>query len=96
MKLAELWRSWQTRGYPEHMLTKAEAIERVRQYAEANGRDFRDPFSVHIERRMLDPENRKAGFRFVYALWLGTDIPMPIVEVDAITGEVLRWLQPVR
>jgi hypothetical protein len=91
LKLGELWRRWQTRDYPEHMLTEAEAIERVRQYAEANGRRFHEPISVHLERRVLEPGNRKAGFRIVYVMALGTYRPVPFVEVDASDGKVLAW-----
>ena len=73
------------------MLTEAEAIQRVRHYAEAKQYDFYEPVSVHLERRELQPGNRKAGFRFVYVMVLGTLIPMPTVEVDAIDGQVLLW-----
>jgi hypothetical protein len=91
LKLGELWRRWQTRDHPEHMLSEAEAIECVRQYAEANGRDFREPLDVRLERRLLEPGNRKAGFRVVYVMALGTWRPMPFVEVDASDGKVLAW-----
>ncbi|WP_158823690.1 hypothetical protein [Granulicella sp. S156] len=91
MKLGELWRRWQTRDHPEHMLTEAEAIERVRQYAEANGRGFREPVSIRLEWRALEPGNRKAGFRLVYVIALGTLRPVPFVEVDVIDGKVLAW-----
>jgi hypothetical protein len=91
LKLGELWRRWQTRDYPEHMLTKAEAIERVRQYAEANGRMFLEPSDVCIERRLINREDRKAGFRHVFVIALGTSIPVPYVEVDAVSGEILAW-----
>lgn len=73
------------------MLTESEAIERVRQYAEANGRDFREPVSIRQEWRALEPGNRKAGFRLVYVMALGTVIPVPFVEVDAVDGTVLAW-----
>jgi hypothetical protein len=96
LKLGEMWRRWQMRDCPEHMLTKAEAIEHVRQYAEANGHTFDEPFSVRLERQALDPTNRKAGFRFVYVMALGTCIPMPIVEVDVSDGKVLVWRRSPR
>jgi hypothetical protein len=70
---------------------EAEAIERVRQYAEANGRGFYEPVSVRLERRPLEPRKPKAGFRFVYVMALGTCRPMPFVEVDASDGKVLAW-----
>jgi hypothetical protein len=88
LKLGEMWRRWQMRDCPEHMLTKAEAIEHVRQYAEANGRRSDEPVSIHVERRALDPTNRKAGFRLVYVMALGTYRPVPFVEVDAVDGKV--------
>jgi hypothetical protein len=91
LKLGELWRRWQTRNHPEHMLTAAEAIECVRQYAEANGRDFREPLDVRLEWRALEPGNRKAGSHLVYVIPLGTSIPIPFVEVDASDGKVIAW-----
>jgi hypothetical protein len=91
LKLGELWRRWQTRNYPEPMLTEAEAIERVRQYAEANGCDFGEPLSVRLEWRALEPGNWKAGSHLVYVIPLGTSIPIPFVEVDASDGKVLAW-----
>ncbi len=78
------------------MLTEAEAIERVRQYAEANGRTFYKPVNVRVERRESEPGNRKAGFRFAYVMVLGTTIPMPTVEVDSADGRILAWRQPLR
>jgi hypothetical protein len=91
LKLAELWRRWQTSGDPEHMLTKAEATERVRQYAEAHQLEFLKPVSIQLERRELKPGDRKAGFHLVYVMTLGTTIPMPKVEVDASDGTVIMW-----
>ena len=73
------------------MLTENEAIECVRQYAEANGRGFSKSSDVRLEGRLLDPENRKAGSRYVYVISLGTSIPVPSVEVDAVEGRVLLW-----
>ena len=73
------------------MLTEAEAVERVQQYAEANGRGFREPVDIRLEWRALEPGNRKAGFRLVYVIALGTVIPVPFVEVDVIDGKVLAW-----
>jgi hypothetical protein len=79
------------------MLTEAEAIERARAYAEANGHDFPRAVDVRLERRrMQDGTGPKAGFQFVYVLVLGTTIPMPRVEVDAIEGKVLAWRRPPR
>jgi hypothetical protein len=89
--MGELWRRWQTSDHPEHMLTEAEAIERVRQYAEANRRRFHEPISIHLARRPLEPGKPKAGFRFVYVMALGTYRPIPFVEVDASDGKVLAW-----
>ena len=96
MKLGELWRRWQTRGYPENMITEVEAIDRARQYAEANERTFHKPIEVLLEQRPVDPGNRNAGFRHVYVITLGTSIPMPRVEVNAVSGEVLAWRCPSR
>jgi hypothetical protein len=87
----KLWRRWQTRDYPEHMLTKAEAIECVRLYAESNGRRFLEPSDICIERRLTNREDRTAGFRHVFVIALGTSRPVPYVEVDAVSGKVLAW-----
>ena len=91
-----MWRRWQTRGYPERMLTEAEAVARVRQYADANGRQFSEPIDISLVRRARDPGNRKAGFRLVYKMALGTSIPGPLVEVDASDGEVIEWRSLLR
>ena len=91
MALWELFHRWQTRDHPENMLTEAEATEHVRRYAEAHQLDFLPPISIHLERREMKPGERDSGFRFLYIMVLGTRIPMPTAEVDAVTGEVVRW-----
>ena len=90
MKLGDLWRRWQTRGYPEHMLTEAEAIERVRQYAEANGRSFYEAGECSRgEAGIRSQETGRRASALLYVMVLGTTIPMPTVEVDSTDGRVL-------
>ena len=87
------WRGWIGEDWPEPpaILTEAEATERVRAYAEANGYTFHEPIEVRRERRPVDAGDAKSGQRFVYVMALGTNIPMPFVEVDATDGTVIAW-----
>ncbi|MBE7180408.1 MAG: hypothetical protein INR71_04210 [Terriglobus roseus] len=78
------------------MISKADAVERVRQYAAANGLRFSEPVGIRTESRPRDLQRPQSGKRTVYTMALGTTIPMPFVEVDAVDGTVLAWRQGSR
>jgi hypothetical protein len=72
------WRRWQSGALPEVILSKAEAVDRVRQYAEANGRDFSEPVDIRTETRPRNMQRPQSGNRTLYTMALGTTIPMPL------------------
>lgn len=81
---------------PPAILTKEQAVERVKAYAAANGLAYRDALDIHLHRQPRDQSDRKAGYRYVYTMALGTSRPVPFVDVDAADGAVLAWRSPAR
>ena len=93
MSLRSWWQSWlgEDRPVPPAILTEAEAIERVRAYAAEHGYQFKQPMNLKLKRQLRDHQHPENGSRYVYLMALGTDRPMPFVEVDATDGTVLAW-----
>ena len=93
MSFADWWRGWLGEGRPKPpaILTEAEATERVRTYASANGHHLEEPAGIQLKRQLRNPESPQAGYRYVYVLALGTKRPVPFVDVDASDGTVLAW-----
>jgi hypothetical protein len=77
-------------------ISREEAVERVRQFAELHGLRFDRPGNVHLIRQPTDTSNPEAGLRLVWTMALGTRRPMPFVEVDATDGTVVAWRQGLR
>lgn len=76
--------------FPEPTLTKAEAVERVRTYAEANRKRFNEPLEVRQQWGIEGTGDARRRFP-VYVVVIGGYRPMPMVEVDALTGEIRAW-----
>jgi hypothetical protein len=75
------------------VISREEAIARVRQYAQANGRIFQEPMDIKLRRLPGKSQGKedKPAERMIYSIILGTSRPAPVVEVDAIDGTVLQW-----
>lgn len=75
------------------VISKEEAIAKVREYAAANGLRFEEPGGVKL--RLDEMKNAgddgKPAERYVYHMYVGVRKGAPKVEVDAITGVVLAW-----
>jgi hypothetical protein len=93
MSLTQWFRDFvgEERPSPPEILSAAEAVERAREYALTNGHPFRPPADVTLKRLQLKVESNATGRRWVYTFALGTSRPVPFVDVDAQTGEVLAW-----
>lgn len=93
MSLADWWRGWLGEDDPEPpaILTKAQAVERVRVYAETNGLRFGEPTNIELKKQLRNRKEPQAGHRYVYTMALRTSRPMPFVDVDASDGTVLAW-----
>ena len=94
MGLRDRLRNLLGNALPEGMLTEAEAVERARSYAQANGLHFPEPIEIRVKAQAA--ANGQTEVRHVYSITLGSNIPMPVVEVDGHTGMVLRWHVPSR
>ncbi|MBB5064706.1 hypothetical protein [Granulicella mallensis] len=77
----------------EKVLSREEAIVRVQQYAEANGRSAQGPFNIRLHFLQAEGEWKEAQpiGRFVYSVNIGSSLPGTVVEIDAIDGTVLEW-----
>ena len=86
---------WFWKNKPEALqplITEEEAIARAREYAEANGMLFREPFSVHIQNQLLPgTTTQKPARRPVYVIRTTAFRPMTTAEVDGLTGSILEW-----
>ena len=90
MSLAGWWRNWWDADVAG-VLSKAEAVERVRRYAEMNNIGVDEPIDGHIETHWIDGRDPSKGKRRVYVMGLGDHRPMTVVEVDATDGTVIAW-----
>ena len=90
MSLAGWWRSWWGDDVTA-VISESEAIECARRHAQANHLGFGEPVHVQIEKRWIDERDPAKGRRVVYVLALGSNRPMPFVDVDGTNGAVLAW-----
>lgn len=75
-----------------NVISEAEAIARVREYAKANGRKFQEPSDIKLQHRQTaGSQENQITKRPVYSMTIGTSRPMPVVDIDAIDGTVLEW-----
>lgn len=72
------------------VLTKEEAIHRAREHAQSGGGHFEEPYEVSLEGRTRQAP-QGAGRQPVYIVTSVAYIPVSIIEVDAVSGEILKW-----
>ena len=72
------------------VLTKEEAIRRARAHAESEGGPFDEPYEVYLERRTEEVPQGKEQIP-IYVITSAARIPVSVIEVDAVSGEILKW-----
>lgn len=78
------------------IISKEEAMARAREYAKTRRHSLEEKYirpgsaQLHLT-KVEGAEGGEPAERFVYEIAIGRMRPMPIVEVDALDGTILKW-----